>query len=151
MHSNEDLAALAVELIAAGSHFTRAAYQASGMELSNVSMRVLAALEREPGLRIGELAAREGIRQPSMSQAMKRLVDDGYAARHTVDDDARATALTITDAGREALHNYRTAAAEAVAPVFETLKPEDVATLQRAAELLPELTEELRQREGGRA
>lgn len=82
---------------------------------------------------------------------MKRLVDDGYAARHTADDDARATALTITDAGREALHNYRTAAAEAVAPVFETLKPEDVATLQRAAELLPELTTELRQREGGRA
>lgn len=151
MHSNEDLAALAVELIAAGSHFTRAAYQASGMELSNVSMRALAALEREPGLRIGELAAREGIRQPSMSQAMKRLVNDGYAARHTADDDARATALTITDAGREALHNYRTAAAEALAPVFETLKPEDVATLKRTAELLPELTTELRQREGGRA
>lgn len=150
MHSNEDLAALAVELIAAGSHFTRAAYQASGMELSNVSMRALAALEREPGLRIGELAAREGIRQPSMSQAMKRLVNDGYAARHTADDDARATALTITDAGREVLRSYRVAAAEAVAPVFEPLKPEDVATLKRAAELLPELTAELKQRKGGR-
>lgn len=151
MHSNDDLAALAVELIAAGSHFTRAAYQASGMKLSNVSMRVLAALEREPGLRIGELAAREGIRQPSMSQAMKRLVDDGYVARRTADDDARATELTITDAGHEVLRNYRTAAAEAVAPVFDPLTPEDVATLKRAAELLPELTGELNQGEGGRA
>lgn len=151
MHSNEDLAALAVELIAAGSHFTRAAYQASGMEFSNVSMRALAALEREPGLRIGELAAREGIRQPSMSQAMKRLVEDGYAARHTADDDARATALTITDAGRKVLRSYRAAAAEAVAPVFDALKPEDVATLKRAAELFPELTADLKQRTGGRA
>lgn len=150
MQSAADLSLLAVDLVAAGSHFARAAYQASGMELSNVSMRALAALEREPGLRIGELAAREGIRQPSMSQAMKRLVDDGYAARHTADDDARATALTITDAGREVLRSYRAAAADAMAPVFDPLKPEDVATLKRAAELMSELTAELKQRKGGR-
>ena len=142
---------LAVNLIATGSHFTRAAYQASGTELSNVSMRALAALEREPGLRIGELAAREGIRQPSMSQVMKRLVGDDYVSRQPANDDARATALHITDAGREVLRNYRAAAAEALAPVFEALEPEDVATLERAAELLPELTAELKQRTGGHA
>ena len=82
---------------------------------------------------------------------MKRLVDDGYVSRQPADDDARATALHITGAGREVLRNYRAAAAEAVAPVFEALEPEDVATLERAAELLPELTTELKQRTGGRA
>ena len=88
-------------------------------------------------------------RSSAASDVYKRQ-DDGYATRHTADDDARATALTITDAGREVLRSYRAAAAEAVAPVFEPLKPEDVATLKRAAELMPELTAELKQRKGGR-
>lgn len=144
MHSDETLSRLAIDLVAAGSHFARATFQATGSELSYVSLRVLATLEREPGLRIGELARREGITQPSMSQAVKKLAAEGLVAREPSLDDARATDLTITEAGRAAVKAYREASARELAPVFRKLSPADLETLTQAAKLLPELTARLR-------
>lgn len=149
MHS--DLSRLAADLVAAGSHFARAAYHASGVGHSYVALRALAAIEREPGVRVGELARREGITQPSMSQAIKKLVAEGLVHRNPSVDDARATDLTITDAGRAVLGEYRRGVAVGVAPVFRDLSPGEVETLQAAAELLPRLTEQLRHHSGGHA
>lgn len=151
MHSDADLSLLAVDLVAAGSHFARAAYQVSEVGLSYVSLRALAAIEREPGLRVGELAVREGITQPSMSQTIKRLVDDGLLERTPSAEDARASDLTITEAGRDAVRRYRADSAEQIVPVFRDLSPGEVETLQAAAELLPRLTEQLRHHSGGHA
>lgn len=144
MHSDETLSRLAVELVAAGSHFTRATFQASGSELSYVALRVLAALEREPGLRVGELAYREGIAQPSMSQVIKRLVAEDLVDREPSPDDARASDLTVTDAGRAAIKAYRQASVRELVPVFRDLSPNEIDTLIHAAELLPRLTQRLR-------
>lgn len=144
MHHDEELAELAVDLVAASSHFARAAFQASRFTLSYVSLRVLATLDREPGLRVGELAIREGITQPSMSQAVKLLVDGDLVTRTPSAEDARASELTVTQAGREVLSNYREISAHEVVPTFASLPPSDIAALQRAAELLPELTQALR-------
>lgn len=144
MLSESELSRLAIDLVAAGAHFARAAYQTSGVEVSYVSLRVLAALEREPGLRVGELATREGIMQPSMSQAIKKLVDDGLVTRNPAPDDARATNLTITEAGRQAVSAYRAGVAEKIGPVFRELSAGEVETLAEAARLLPQLTQRLR-------
>ncbi len=144
MFSDETLSHLAVDLVAAGSHFARATFQATGSELSYVSLRVLATLQREPGLRIGELARREGITQPSMSQAIKKLVAEGLVAREPSPDDARAFDLTITDAGRAEVRAYREDSVHALVPEFRDLSPDDVETLIKAAEILPVLTARLR-------
>lgn len=144
MHSEDSLSRLAIDLVAAGSHFTRATFQASGSELSYVALRVLAALEREPGLRVGELAYREGIAQPSMSQVIKRLVAEGLVAREPSPHDARASDLTITDAGSAAVREYRQASIRELVPVFRDLSPNEIDTLIHAAELLPRLTQRLR-------
>lgn len=146
MHSDETLSRLAIDLVAAGSHFARATFQAAGSDLSYVSLRALAALEREPGLRVGELARREGITQPSMSQAIKRLVDEGFVTRKPSLDDARASDLTITDPGRDAVRSYREASARELVPIFRDLSPGDIDTLARAAEILPGLTAQLRRK-----
>ena len=143
MHSDETLSRLAIDLVAAGSHFTRATFQASGSKLSYVALRVLAALEREPGLRIGELARREGIAQPSMSQLMKRLVTEGLVAREPSPIDARAYDLTITDAGSAAVREFREASTRELVPVFRDLSPDQIAALIQAAEILPGLSERL--------
>ena len=145
MHSDETLSQLAIDLVAAGTHFSRATFRAAGSELSYVSLRVLAALQREPGLRVGELAHREGIAQPSMSQAVKRLVDDGLVSRTPSLDDARASELTITDAGCDVVNAFRTASVREIVPVFHDLSPGDIETLIRAAEILPSLSERLRE------
>ena len=144
MHSDETLSRLAIDLVAAGSHFTRATFQASESKLSYVALRVLAALEREPGLRIGELARSEGIAQPSMSQVMKRLVAEGLVAREPSPIDARAYDLTITDAGSAAVREFREASVRELVPVFQDLSPDQIDALIQAAEILPSLSQRLR-------
>lgn len=134
---------LANDLVWASSRFARTAYQATPVQLSYVSLRAMAAINREPGLRVGELARREGITQPSMSQAIKKLVDENYITRHPSPEDARATDLMITDKGRDVLQQYRTDSAAQIVPVLDALDDADIAILNRAAELLQHITEEL--------
>lgn len=134
---------LANDLVWASSRFARTAYQATPVQLSYVSLRAMAAINREPGLRVGELARREGITQPSMSQAIKKLVDENYITRHPSPEDARATDLMITDKGRDILLKYRNDSAAQILPVLDTLSDDDIAVLHRASELLQQITEEL--------
>lgn len=94
---------------------------------------------------MGELAHREGIAQPSMSQAVKRLVGEGLVSRTPSLDDARASELTITDAGCDVVSAFRTASVRELVPVFHDLSPGDIETLIRAAEILPSLSERLRE------
>ena len=140
---NNSRTQLANDLVWASSRFARTAYQATPVQLSYVSLRAMAAINREPGLRVGELARREGITQPSMSQAIKRLVDENYITRHPSPEDARATDLMITDKGRDILQQYRTDSAAQIVPVLDALDDADIAALNRAAELLQHITEEL--------
>ena len=140
---NNSRTQLANDLVWASSRFARTAYQATPVQLSYVSLRAMAAINREPGLRVGELARREGITQPSMSQAIKKLVDENYITRHPSPEDARATDLMITDKGRDILQQYRTDSAAQIVPVLDALHDADIAVLNRAAELLQHITEEL--------
>lgn len=140
---NDPQTQLANDLVWASSRFARTAYQATPVRLSYVSLRAMAALNREPGLRVGELARLEGITQPSMSQAIKKLVDDNLITRHPSPEDARATDLMITDKGRDILLKYRNDSAAQILPVLDTLSDDDIAALHRASELLQQITEEL--------
>lgn len=142
---NDPKTQLANELVWASSRFARTAYQATPVQLSYVSLRAMAAINREPGLRVGELARLEGITQPSMSQAIKKLVDDNLITRHPSPEDARATDLMITDKGRDILQKYRADSAAQIVPVLDTLDDDDIAALKRASELLQHITEELAQ------
>lgn len=134
---------LANSLVWASSRFARTAYQATPVQLSYVSLRAMSALNREPGLRVGELARLEGITQPSMSQAIKKLVDGGFITRHPSPEDARAADLMITDKGRDILLKYRNDSAAQILPALDTLSDDDIAVLHRASELLQQITEEL--------
>ena len=142
---NDPKTQLANDLVWASSRFARTAYQATPVQLSYVSLRAMAAINREPGLRVGELARLEGITQPSMSQAIKKLVDDNLITRHPSPEDARATELMITDKGRDILQKYRADSAAQIVPVLDTLDDDDIAVLKRASELLQHITEELAQ------
>lgn len=142
---NDPKTQLANDLVWASSRFARTAYQATPVQLSYVSLRAMAAINREPGLRVGELARLEGITQPSMSQAIKKLVDDNLITRHPSPEDARATDLMITDKGRDILQKYRADSAAQIVPVLDTLDDDDIAVLKRASELLQHITKELAQ------
>lgn len=76
-----------------------------GMSFTTAS--TLARLEREGPVRLTVLAAAEEVAQPSMTQLVQRLENQGLATRVSDPDDGRVTLVAITDAGREALAERR--------------------------------------------
>ena len=135
-----ELTALAVELTRAASRFTRLAGRVPGMAYSAVVWRVLSDLESADA-RIGDLAQRERVAQPTMTSLLHRLEGEGWLTRRPDPSDGRATLIAITSRGRAALTDFRSAAAERVRPGLEQLPDADLATLARAAELLRDLAE----------
>src|ERR1700740_2109042 len=67
---------------------------------SLTSRNVLATLAEDGPSRLTALAAPTGIAQPAMTQLVGRLERDGLVVRLIDSEDARATLVTITDAGR---------------------------------------------------
>ncbi|MFZ0906026.1 MAG: MarR family transcriptional regulator [Mycobacterium sp.] len=61
---------------------------------------VLATLEEDGPTRLTALAAPSGVSQPAMTQLVGRLERDGLVVRLVDPDDARATLVDITGAGR---------------------------------------------------
>ncbi|MFC7400862.1 MarR family winged helix-turn-helix transcriptional regulator [Citricoccus sp. GCM10030269] len=135
---------LAARLIAAGSSFARTGSQLSGNRRSLVSLRVLSNLFQDGGLRVGELAQREQIAQPSMTTAVNRLEADGLVTRRPDPEDARAADVQITDAGIAELMAFRARASETYRDAINELDQDDREALDRAAELMESLVRRLK-------
>jgi DNA-binding MarR family transcriptional regulator len=141
----EDIDQLAARLTSQGSRFARTASRKAGTKRSLIALRALANLQQEGDLRVGELALREAITQPAMTSAVNRLEADGLVARSADPADARASVVSLTEAGAAELHDFRMRAAAKVRPVLESLPEDDLAVLARAADLLQELADRLNQ------
>jgi DNA-binding MarR family transcriptional regulator len=105
-------------------------------DMSLTTASTLRMLDREGPRRLSDLALREGVSQPAMTQLVTRLERDGLARRQADPDDARVVLVAITDAGRSVLDQRRASRALALEELFETLPPGDRA---RIADALPAL------------
>ncbi|MCD0442588.1 MarR family transcriptional regulator [Glycomyces sp. A-F 0318] len=141
--SPEGIDQLAARLISQGSRFARTASRRAGTQRSLIALRVLANLRQEGDLRVGELALREAITQPAMTATVNRLEADGLVARSADPSDARASVVSLTEAGARELHEFRMRAAAEVRPAIAGLGEDDLAVLARAADLLEELADRL--------
>ncbi|KZC94640.1 MarR family winged helix-turn-helix transcriptional regulator [Clavibacter tessellarius] len=138
MPTNEpDLRALLGDLVTAGHRLTRlAAYEVGGTS-SPAVWRTLSVLVSWPGgMRLGVLAERSRVAQPTTTRIVRSLVDKGWIAQVTDPSDARATLLEITPAGEAALDDWRDRLATALVPRFADLPADDVAVIARAVELV---------------
>ena len=144
--SDDSLDELANTLVANGLRFSRAAGRSAGGNRSLISVRVLANLRHGGPLRVGELAARESVSQPTMTGLVNRLAADGLVERRSDASDARASVIALTNAGMAELECSRAASAESVRPALDALEAEDLRTLERAAVLLGDLAEILARR-----
>lgn len=142
----EALDELANALVANGLRFSRAAGRSAGGQRSLISVRVLANLRHGGALRVGELAARESVSQPTMTGIVNRLAADGLVERRSDASDGRASVIALTEGGIAELERSRAASAESVRPALATLKAEELRTLERAATLLGELADILARR-----
>ena len=105
--------------------------------LSLTSAATLARLQRCGPARLTELAAAEGVSQPSMTTLIARLSGQGLVARAADPRDGRAVVLSLTPAGEELLAQRRAERTTQLSGPLAELSPADVRAI---AEALPALT-----------
>jgi DNA-binding MarR family transcriptional regulator len=137
---------LAVALPQRASALTRIFFSRTATDLSRTEVGLLSALSTRP-FRVTELASREGITQPAVTQLVNRLERRGWVERSTDPRDGRVVLVTLTDSGREALHRVRSEYRALLHEEMASLDDEEVETLASAVEILDRLIERL----GGRA
>ena len=83
---------------------------------------------------IGELAATEGVRAPSMTQIINRMEEAGWVAR--AEGPVRGRTIQITEAGRAVAIAVRQERAARLARRCEGLSADDLAVLEAALPVL---------------
>ena len=111
-------------------------------ELGVAAMSALGVLFRSGECTIGELAATERVRPPSMTRTVGCLVDDGFAVRRPHETDGRQVLVDISAKGRETILADRRRRDAWLVTQLRAMTPEERATLRAAAPLLERLATE---------
>ena len=98
---------LADGLRLAVTRLARRLRQQSDVDASPTQVAALSTIEREGPLTLGELAAHERVRPPTVTAAVVRLEERGLVVRRADPDDRRVVHVEITAAGRKLLARTR--------------------------------------------
>ena len=107
--------------------------------LTPTQLSALATVEKADALRLGDLAAVEGIAPSTLSRLVTALEDAGYVQRHAVPGDARASTLRITRDGRAVLDRIRQQTTMVLAGMLLDLTPDQRAAVAAALPALEQL------------
>ena len=124
------------------SALTRIFFARANTGVSRTEVGLLAALSTRPH-RITELAVREGITQPAVTQLVNRLEEHGWVERRTDARDRRAVLVALTGAGRDALDRVRAEYRALLHEEVAALDDDEVATLAAAVDILDRLIERI--------
>jgi DNA-binding MarR family transcriptional regulator len=108
----------------------------AGSGLSAARLSALSVIVYAGPIMVGKLAEAEQVRSPTMSRIVDQLVEEGLAQRESVPGDARRTLVRATAAGADLITEGRRRRVASFARDLDSLSPDDLATLERAAELL---------------
>ncbi|QRM53130.1 MarR family transcriptional regulator [Sinorhizobium sp. BG8] len=92
---------------------------------------VIMALAEEGGLTAGSLAARLGVKAPTMTRTIGRLEAQGFVERRPDEDDGRLTVVHLTDAGRSSLSVIGEAVRVSEGQAVEGLSEKEIRTLSK--------------------
>jgi DNA-binding MarR family transcriptional regulator len=121
-------------------------------DISLTSASTLATLDRSGPRRITDLAAAEGVAQPSMTVLVTALERSGLVERRADPADGRVALVALTAFGSDYLQARRQAGAAAFAELIDELPPGEAGALAAAVtalEHLRSLDEERRDRGTG--
>ena len=133
---------LAARFRLAVTRLARRLRQQSGEGLTPSQTSALAAIERHAPLTPTELATIERVQRPTATRVLNALTEAGLVEREPDPLDGRITRVRVTDAGAEVLERGRLRKTAYLARRLQRLAPEDLATLERAAELIEDLLED---------
>ncbi len=111
---------------------------------SQPQLSALTTIERHRTMTMGTLAAHEQVQPPTMTAIVASLLSEGLVTRTPDPLDRRIAWLVVTPEGRTLLSRRRRNMDAFLVRRLRALPPEDVATLERAADIIAELTEEPR-------
>jgi DNA-binding MarR family transcriptional regulator len=109
--------------------------------LTPTQLSALATVEHSGPLRLGDLAAAEGIAPSTLTRLVTALEDSGYVRRCTDPSDARASTLVITPLGHQTLERVRSETTLALAKSLRSLTPDQHAALASVLPVLEQLAE----------
>lgn len=109
--------------------------------LTPTQLAALATVERSGPMRLGDLAAAEGIAPSTLTRLVTALEDSGLVRRFADPSDARASTLAITPRGHETLERLRTETTMVLTQSLTLLTPAQRATLAAALPVLEQLAE----------
>ncbi|MCU1494734.1 MAG: MarR family transcriptional regulator [Acidimicrobiaceae bacterium] len=107
--------------------------------MSLTALSTLSTLERTGSRRVTDLAAVEGVTQPSMTVLVSGLERSGLVERRADSRDKRVALVALTVVGSEYLRTRRRAGADAFGRLIEKLPPCEVDTLSAAIAALAHL------------
>ena len=111
-------------------------------ELSPSLAAALATVELHGPLTPSELAARESVKRPTATRIVAKLEQLGLVSRTADPSDGRGFLVATTGGGRDLLRRLRTRKTAYLARRLARLDPDELATLERTAEILERLLDE---------
>jgi DNA-binding MarR family transcriptional regulator len=135
---------VSTELLPRAALLTRLLFRQIDAELSRTELGLLRTLSDGPR-RITELAALEGLAQPTMTILIKQLEHEGLVQRARRSDDGRVVLVDLTESGRVALEDYRERVSETLGAYVAEISDEQVDQLAAATETLAQLVALLQQ------
>jgi DNA-binding MarR family transcriptional regulator len=133
---------ISVSRLARRLRVERAVHGAAALsELSDTQLGALATLERHGAMTPGELAEHEKVQPPSMTRVIAVLEQRNLVMRAAHATDKRQVMLTVTDEGRDLVHQSRRLRDAWLARRLRELTPAERAKLRAAAPILEKLSQ----------
>lgn len=107
--------------------------------LTPTQLSALATVDQNGPLRLGDLAAAEGIAPSTLTRLVTALEESGYVERSAVPGDARASMLSITPGGREVIDRVREESTIMLAGMLAQLTPGQRTAIAAALPALEQL------------
>jgi DNA-binding MarR family transcriptional regulator len=136
-----DATALAARLRLAVTRLARRLRQEAEAGVTPSMLSALSSAERKGSLTMRDLCHAEQVQPPTMTRIVAALVEAGLVVREQDPADGRVAWVTVTTEGRRLLERSRRRKEAYLAKSLRSLGPEELRTLEAAAEILERLTD----------
>ena len=136
-----DATALAARLRLAVTRLARRLRQEAEAGVTPSMLSALSSAERQGSLTMRDLCHAEQVQPPTMTRIVAALVEAGLVVREQDTADGRVAWVTVTTEGRRLLERSRRRKEAYLAKSLRSLEPEELRTLETAAQILERLTD----------